>query len=1224
MIKHQYHIGQCIAAFFILLVISSCNNTAEIPFPEKELGYSQPEAVPLSFHTTKKLNWRTLKSGSVSSVIKHLDIDALPSMPYDSTGFKPFGKPPEESRFDFNSLRDTVINLAALPSKPIQFKTSVLPPPITIKSLSPALQKGKPLTIFDFGPAQGLPVKFTTALLKDKAGMMWIAGDGGLYRYDGEHIQRIIRDLTGPNIVGLLEDNQGKIWFFNNEGIGKIDLPKGTVSYSNTISADYNSVARIIKDQNGMIWLHNAKDKAISIINTETATYKNIDKKTGMTDSHSFDLVEDDNKNIWISTYTGGINIVNYASGKIKYLGKANGISSDSLSSIIKDPAGNIWVSAVRGGLDLVNIKSGSIRHYTKAQGLREAFTVSLAFDEKGRLWRGRRPGLELIDYENQMIKTITNTDGLFDGNVTALKQDAYHRMWTATTEGLNIIDQDGDQANLLGITQVISVMEEITGNIWVATTKGIQIINPKNKTIRLLNKTNGLANDFIQGFTTYDHNIWITSNGGLDIYSPIKKTLEHIGKKEGLANDTLYVAFKDKAGNTWFTGPTNGIDLIDSSKKIISYADVAGGMSDNSLVDARQDKYGKIWLATQSKGVDIYDPLTGEIKNINNQPGLKDTCNKMTIEDSFGRMWIGTDKGIYVVDSKLATITAITTRQGLSSNRILSLVIYGGSVLAATDKNVNIITAPLPAYAAADKGETKTGWSIAILRKSEGLSRQSVNSWSTDGITKNGHFLWGDYGLSIINDYKAETDSVATYITGINIMTQPQYFVKPPILNEKDTLWSADTFYVKGRQPVNTGYTTKGVSWDSLSGPFNLPENLRIPYNANYLQFQFVQNHLSRRDTTWYSYVLEGIDKKWSPLTSNTFTENYLNLSPGKYTFKVKSVGIDGKWSAPVSFSFTISPPWYNTWWAYTLFVLAGIGILRFYILYRSRMLQKENRILEEKINHRTQQLQKSIEDLKATQSQLIQSEKMASLGELTAGIAHEIQNPLNFINNFSEVNTELIEEMQQEIDKGNLPEVKAIAKDIKENEQKINFHGKRADGIVKGMLQHSRNSTGTKEPTNINTLADEYLRLAYHGLRAKDKSFNASMKTDFDENIGKINVVSQDIGRVILNLITNAFYAVTDKKKKNIDGYEPTVFVSTKREGNKVIIKVRDNGMGIPQKVQEKIFQPFFTTKPTGEGTGLGLSMSYDIVTKGHNGELTVKTVEGEYTEFSIVLPV
>jgi signal transduction histidine kinase len=274
-------------------------------------------------------------------------------------------------------------------------------------------------------------------------------------------------------------------------------------------------------------------------------------------------------------------------------------------------------------------------------------------------------------------------------------------------------------------------------------------------------------------------------------------------------------------------------------------------------------------------------------------------------------------------------------------------------------------------------------------------------------------------------------------------------------------------------------------------------------------------------------------------------------------------------------------------------------------------------------KLEAAKKQVDNTLNELQITQRQLIQSEKMASLGELTAGIAHEIQNPLNFVNNFSEVSSELLDEMKTELDRGDADEAKVIADDVKQNLEKILHHGKRADAIVKGMLQHSRTSSGQKELTDINMLADEYLRLSYHGLRAKDKTFNAKFETKFDNSIGKISILPQDTGRVILNLINNAFYAVTEKKKNHPNGYEPTVMVSTKKLGDKIELRVIDNGNGIPQKVLDKIFQPFFTTKPTGEGTGLGLSLSYDIITKGHGGELKVETKEGEGSEFIVRLP-
>lgn len=304
--------------------------------------------------------------------------------------------------------------------------------------------------------------------------------------------------------------------------------------------------------------------------------------------------------------------------------------------------------------------------------------------------------------------------------------------------------------------------------------------------------------------------------------------------------------------------------------------------------------------------------------------------------------------------------------------------------------------------------------------------------------------------------------------------------------------------------------------------------------------------------------------------------------------------------------------------------FTMAALGIIALAVLvialiqYRNNQQKKKANLL---LQTQKEKVETTLSELKSTQAQLIQSEKMASLGELTAGIAHEIQNPLNFVNNFSEVNHELIEEAGQEMDKGHITEAREILHDIKENEEKIIHHGNRADAIVKGMLRHSRSSTGHREPTDINALADEYLRLSYHGLRAKDKSFNAEIKTDFDPGISKINMMPEDIGRVLLNLYNNAFYAVGERKKKENDGFEPTVSVSTKKTGDQICISVSDNGNGIPQKIVDKIFQPFFTTKPTGQGTGLGLSLSYDII-KAHGGEIKVETREGEGSRFIIQL--
>ena len=309
-----------------------------------------------------------------------------------------------------------------------------------------------------------------------------------------------------------------------------------------------------------------------------------------------------------------------------------------------------------------------------------------------------------------------------------------------------------------------------------------------------------------------------------------------------------------------------------------------------------------------------------------------------------------------------------------------------------------------------------------------------------------------------------------------------------------------------------------------------------------------------------------------------------------------------------------------------YALLFIVGIILLIAFFLYRNnRQKQKAFALLSKQkmeIDVQKQKVEQTLEELKSTQAQLIQSEKMASLGELTAGIAHEIQNPLNFINNFSEVDIELIDELYAAIRSGNTTEVEQVMDSLKNNLLKINHHGKRADAIVKGMLQHSRASTGQQEPTDINALAEEYFQLSYHGLRARDNSFNTAMESHFDENTGKINIVPQDLGRVLLNIFNNAFYAVFEKKKLRGETYSPLVILSTRKEPDRVKIMIIDNGAGIPPLIIDKIFQPFFTTKSPGQGTGLGLSLSYDIV-KAHGGTISVESKENEGSKFIVTLP-
>jgi signal transduction histidine kinase len=513
-------------------------------------------------------------------------------------------------------------------------------------------------------------------------------------------------------------------------------------------------------------------------------------------------------------------------------------------------------------------------------------------------------------------------------------------------------------------------------------------------------------------------------------------------------------------------------------------------------------------------------------------------------------------------------------------------------------------------------------------------LTASTVVAWITEDHQKN---LWLNTSRGII---KLNTQNATTVLYGKNqgvdfwsfaiigytrsngeilYPNHEGYFAFQPsrlIQNIPPPLVSFTNFLLASK-PVTPG------NGSVLAQSLSLTKNIRLKYNQNTFSFEFASiDYASTGENNHLQYMLENYDHGWLQAGENK-TAYYFNVPPGSYTFKIKAANDNGIWTEK-DMRIIISPPWYRTWWAYSLYIICFIIALFFTNRFiRNRIVEKERMKNREKELQQAKEIEKAYNELKSAQAQLIQSEKMASLGELTAGIAHEIQNPLNFVNNFSDVNKELLQELKEEADKGNIEEIKSIANDVIANEEKINHHGKRADAIVKGMLQHSRQSSGQKELTDINALVDEYLRLSYHGLRAKDKSFNAEIKTDFDESIGKINLIPQDIGRVLLNLFNNAFYAVNEQKNQKPVSYQPTVFVRTQKYDGKVQITVRDNGNGIPQKIIDKIFQPFFTTKPTGQGTGLGLSLSYDII-KVHGGEIKVESKEGEGSEFIIQLPV
>ena len=664
----------------------------------------------------------------------------------------------------------------------------------------------------------------------------------------------------------------------------------------------------------------------------------------------------------------------------------------------------------------------------------------------------------------------------------------------------------------------------------------------------------------------------------------------------KSLISDNVVTVYLDRESNLW-CGTTDGCDVLDRKtgvfKHYLNNPKDTTSISRSGATSFLEDSQNNFWVGTwNGGGINRLDRKTDQFKHY-----LFDEFINSIFEDSNGVIWAGTNSGLFQYNRK-------TDKFSLLDEKSVGFNIPNAWGIVG-DNYSNLWFGSSLGIIRLSENRDKT----IIYGKKNGVTGSSL-SWKSF-LGNNGDFFFGD------------TEGYFSFRPeGLN------YNPVPPVI-------SISAFWINGR-PVTP------VSGGPLQVPLSKARDIQLSYDQNVFSFGLTAIDYGNPEDNRILYRLLGSDRDWNILGADG-RAYYYNVPPGKYTFRIKAINSNNGIWAERSLDLIISPPFWKTWIAYCIYaiflIVAVAGIDRF---QRRRLLQAEKERSRDREIAQAKEIEKAYTELKTTQTQLIQAEKMASLGELTAGIAHEIQNPLNFVNNFSEVNLELIQEMKEEIERGNLAEVKVLATDIADNEQKINHHGKRADAIVKGMLQHSRTSSGVKEPTNINALADEYLRLAYHGLRAKDKSFNASMKTVFDPSLGNINVIPQEVGRVILNLITNAFYAVNEKKQQappppeggilnQRNNYEPTVIVSTKLiippsagQRGAVQIVVADNGNGISQKVIDKIFQPFFTTKPTGEGTGLGLSMSYDIITKVHGGELKVETKEGEGAEFTIILPV
>ncbi len=1099
--------------------------------------------------------------------------------------------------------------------------------------------------------------------------------------------------LSNNIAFGMTQDKKGFMWFATLDGLIKYDgytLTRYQNNPKDSNSLGDNIVMSVYEDHTGLIWVGTAGGGGVNSFDPQTAEWKRYPHHPGNPNSMgkgSIEGIEEDrNGAIWFGS-TDGLTRYNPKKNRFtifehnpkdKY-----SLGNNRVYSIVEDKAGILWIGTDEG----VNLFDPKQERFYQVGGdfrdsllLKKTLIHHIYKDQQGLLWLSSfDSGVFVIDPDSKKCTARYDHDpndpnSIGSDVVFAITQDLTGSYWVSTERWLYHFDPKTkifklyDNKSYLPNTETKGhiIKTDRAGLIWIGTMgRGVIYFSPEQRKFRrYLNDEASLAfglgsNRIKSIFNSTDSQLYVCTSQNLLKFNLVKDKFEEVWQLKTIKKNNedfiLTAAYEEKPGIFWFGTDKAGVIRYDThtlKASFLQYNSLDTASLGNNWVDILyRARNGRLWIGTEGRHLQWYDSITKKLTKYTFRPANEEAPPNAGIrfiyEDSKGDLWVGIKAfhlslggdGLYHINLKTGKVKNYKHQPGIPGS------LSDNSVTCFYEDRQGIFWAGT--YGGGlNRIDAATG-KITVYNKDDGLISNSVlrlagdeagNLWvmATEGITRfnTATLMTKQFDLA---------DGLAGSPTGVEMDDEDLYLsMEDPQGNiyfgGSNGLTVFDPYLIQENSFKPPVVITQFKVFDK-SYPIAGKE-LSLSYNQNFFDFEFAALSYLSSGKNQYAYKLEGVDNDWINSGARR-TAHYTNVAPGKHIFRVKGSNNDGVWNEQdTTLTIIIHPPWWQTWWAYTLCGLLIIGSIWASIHYRSRNLLRQKRLLEKQVAARTtevvhqkEELQTTFDDLKAAQAQLIQSEKMASLGELTAGLAHEIQNPLNFVNNFSDVNTELLDEAGQEIEKGNIEDVKAILNDIKDNEQKINHHGKRADSIVKGMLQHSRTSTGHKELTAINSLADEYLRLSYHGLRAKDKDFNAIMKTEFDERIGKINITPQDIGRVLLNLYNNAFYAVNEKKNQasivlpNFEMletlYEPTVSVSTKKVSDKVLISVKDNGNGIPQKIVDKIFQPFFTTKPTGQGTGLGLSLSYDII-KTHGGEIKVETKEGEGSEFIIQLPV
>ena len=1068
--------------------------------------------------------------------------------------------------------------------------------------------------------------------------------------------------LPQNGVYRLMQSRDGYIWFGSEEGLVRFDGVRFTVfDRTNTRGIKSAWIRFLLKDEEGGVWISYSANSGTGAARYIDGTVRDYSTKDGLRSNNVWGVHGTRDSSKWFIHGAGGI--TRYKDGVMSGYGRAEGLPSDTVYAVSDDSKGNLWFATPRG---IVRHGGKSTTLFSTQNGMpknrvwRIGNIGDCVFeDSRSNIWMATDSGLVRCD--DSGLRTYTTSDGLLENWVQDIMEDRGGTVWFVTNSGINSL-ANGRVASYKSPRSFEGVNDcfaDSENGIWLATTRGLWRF--RNGTYDHFGKENGMSDENCSSVIADEEgSIWFgTEADGLHRLREGK--FVNYGKETGLKDEVLTSAFEDSRGNLWFGSVTGGVARLSAGSTTVF--DEKQGLS-RAVRGICEGPDGTIWLAA-ANGLYTYrndrvarfstgaGPDSSQLRAFAFRksgdfvvadfhavyrlrdkhfekviPGEISGGISSLVEDPDENLWIGTySTGLYRYGKD--TLTHFSTDQGYTGPRVYAICVdhEGGMWIGTADDGVYRYRegkftqftpeTGFPDYTAASIIEDDLGsmW-FAGNKGVYRIKKQSLDDFSAG---KSHAYSFDAYGTA---------DGMKSRET--NVIGQPS------IWKTRDgrivfTTVAGAAIVDPAKIRLNTippRVVLEKFSADNT--PCDMRTDIALPPGTGNLEFQYVGITFIGADRVQYRYRLDGYEKEWvNPGTRNA--AYYTHLGPGSYTFHVIAANADGVWdSTGASVSFAIRPHFYEAGWFY---ILAGLGFLlggpSLYLM-RVRQLKRRETELAHLVEARTKELSGALDNLKETQNQLVLSEKMASLGQLTAGIAHEIKNPLNFITNFAALSGDLTRDLRQElaaerdrVDKARAVEIEGILSDLETNVEKINQHGKRADSIVRGMLLHSRGKAGERQETDLNALLVEYTNLAYHGMRAQDHTFNVKLETDLDPSIGKISVVPQDLSRAFLNIVNNACYAANDRRKTATNGFNPVVRVTARNAAESVEIRVRDNGSGIPQSILKKIFNPFFTTKPAGAGTGLGLSLSYDIITQEHKGYIKVDTKEGEFTEFIIVIP-